>query len=370
MVNGVNSEPLYAVGLDVGGANTKACLVKVGSGRIKEVKVVSTYFPIWKRGKDELPKVLQQLKELLLQGFEAGVVGVTMTAELSDAYFCKREGVHHVLNSVKSVFPEDVISVIDCDGRLLSVDEAKADPLRVAAANWMATASMVSKLVPTCLVVDVGSTTTSIIPIAYGKPIAIGKNDLEKLACGELIYTGALRTNLAAIINRVPVKGMMVRVSSELFATTADVHLVLNHISMEDYTCDTADGRGKSRLECLARLSRVVCADIDMLDEGELLRLASFIYERQIDQIVEGVREVYERLKREAPNLEIPAVVAGIGRRFLAEEAVKRLGIRAIDLANLIGSEASKAAPSVGVAILAASSRVGEALWSSISSLR
>ena len=47
--------------------------------------------------------------------------------------------------------------------------------------------------------VDVGSTTADVIPIAAGRVAAAGRTDLDRLLAGELVYTGALRTNLAAI---------------------------------------------------------------------------------------------------------------------------------------------------------------------------
>ena len=78
-----------------------------------------------------------------------------------------------------------------------------------------------------CVVVDVGSTSASIIPIVNGQVVAKGKTDLEKLMCGELVYTGSLRTNVAAIVQSVPVKDGVAGVASELFALSADVHLIL-----------------------------------------------------------------------------------------------------------------------------------------------
>ncbi len=71
-----------------------------------------------------------------------------------------------------------------------------------------------------CIVVDVGSTSTSIIPIVEGRVAAEGRSDLEKLINGELVYSGVLRTNIAAIVNNVPVRGKVSRVSSEMFATS------------------------------------------------------------------------------------------------------------------------------------------------------
>ena len=53
---------------------------------------------------------------------------------------------------------------------------------------------------------------------------------------GELVYTGALRTDLSAILHEVDLDGVTCRVSSEYFATSADVHLVLGHITEDQYT--------------------------------------------------------------------------------------------------------------------------------------
>ena len=61
------------------------------------------YFPVWKEP-NKLTSVLMALKEKL--GVERlDALGVTMTAELSDAYQTKREGVQHILECVKKTFP-------------------------------------------------------------------------------------------------------------------------------------------------------------------------------------------------------------------------------------------------------------------------
>ncbi len=67
-------------------------------------------------------------------------------------------------------------------------------PLTVAASNWVATALVVADEVPDAILIDMGSTTTDIIPIVGGVVRAIGLTDPDRLASGELVYTGALRT--------------------------------------------------------------------------------------------------------------------------------------------------------------------------------
>jgi probable H4MPT-linked C1 transfer pathway protein len=221
---------------------------------------------------------------------------------------------------------------------------------------------MVAKHVKDAVVVDVGSTSTSIIPIINGAVAAEGKTDLDKLICGELIYTGSLRTNIASIVHSIPQKRGVCKVSSELFATSGDVHLILGHISPSDYTAETADGRGKTVQEAMARLARVVCADTEMLTKQEIADLASYIYEEQIKQITEGLTKVYLNTKSLSQQ-KIPVIVTGLGKDFLAHKAAEKLSIDCIiDLASLLPKEAVLATPAVGVAFMAASKHCGETI--------
>ncbi|MGQ9545376.1 MAG: hydantoinase/oxoprolinase family protein [Candidatus Bathycorpusculaceae bacterium] len=352
------------IGLDVGGANTKIAFLKVEYGIVETVKVASEYFPVWKRDKGGLPALLKRLRAEMAGPHGLDAIGVTMTAELSDAYTTKREGVYHVLDSVESAFLNRKIFVLDVNVNLISLNEARAEPLRVASANWAATGWMVSKIFNNCIVIDVGSTSTSIIPVLEGKVAAEGKNDLEKLINGELVYTGALRTNIAAIVNLVHVRGEIARVSSELFATSGDVHLILGNIKEADYTVDTADGRGKSRAEAIARLARIVCADNEMLSENEIVKIANYVYHKQVEQIADALKQVYERVKT-LKKQDFPIVITGLGRKFLAYEAAKVAGFEKInDLDELLGNEAALASPCVGVALMVASKLLGrDVVW-------
>ncbi len=348
------------MGLDIGGVNTKAAFISTQKDTVKTLKTAIEYFPIWKGGKDQLPQVLEKLRKLLVDSTTLDGVGVTMTAELSDIYWTKKEGVNHILDCVTQVFSDVPTFVLNVDAKLISIREARKKPLKVAAANWTATGWMVSQMIENCLIVDVGSTTTSIIPIVNGEIAADGKTDLEKLSNGELVYTGALRTNVATIVNYIPFRGGKTRVSSELFAQSGDVHLLLNHIKAEDCTVETADGRKMNRKEAMARLARVVCADIDLLSEQEVLDMARFIYGKQVEQIAEGLRQVYERMYQRIQD-DIPVVVTGLGRNFLARQAAETAGLnKVIDLGELLGVNAAFMSPSVGVALLTASRVEGE----------
>lgn len=338
------------LGFDIGGANTKAAYLQEKNGEVT-VRVASKYFPFWK-GTEKLSQVLMALK-LQLSVDKIDAVGVTMTAELSDAYQTKREGVLDILSQVERTFKLPV-EVLTSDAVLVSPQEAKAKPLLVASANWAATGWLVSQLLKEAVVVDVGSTSTSIIPILDGKVAAQGKNDLDKLICGELVYTGSLRTNLATIVHTVPIKSGVASVASELFSTSGDIHIILGNLTSADFTSETADGRGKTLPEARARLARLVCADSDLLSQQELSDLANFIWIAQIDQISEGLRKVYEYTKSRATG-QISVVVAGLGRDFLARKAAQKIGVDSIiDLDTIAPKQAVLATPAVGVALMAA----------------
>ena len=229
-------------------------------------------------------------------------MAVTMTAELADCFATKREGVAFVLDAFRTAFPDVRPWVYGVDGRFRSAEAARRRPHRVAAANWMASATLVARTFPDALFLDVGSTTTDVIPIVAGRVAARGRTDPARLRTGELVYTGALRTPVCAIVRSVPLRGRRCRVAAEHFAIAADVHLWLGRIEEGDYTCETPDGRGRSRAEAGARLARMVCADLEMLGPGDITAIAEHVARAQVRQIAAGLRQVMRRLGAACPR--------------------------------------------------------------------
>ncbi len=348
---------LMILALDVGGVNIKAASLKVEGEASRLFGAATYYFPIWRMGRERLPEALERVKQML--GVEPDVVALTMTAELSDAYQTKREGVGHIIASVTETYKKPV-KVLNSRSSLVSEEEALKSPLEVAGANWAATAWMAGQILKNCVLIDTGSTTTDIIPVVEGRPAAKGLTDLDRLRSGELVYTGALRTNLAAIAQRVPVKGSMIPVASELFATSGDIHLILRHIRPEEFTVETADGRGKSLEEAYARLARLVCSDIEMLDRKTLDGIARYIYRRQLEQIVRALRKVSSNMERSTKN----ALTIGIGRRFLARPAALKVGLKPFELTDILSLRAEVPEAALALALLLASSLLGvKPIW-------
>jgi (4-(4-[2-(gamma-L-glutamylamino)ethyl]phenoxymethyl)furan-2-yl)methanamine synthase len=327
------------IGWDIGGANIKAARLDGGG-----LRVAHESFPIWQR-KDDLAAVMQSIADRL---GPADRLGVTITAELSDAFRTKREGIGFVLDAVEHVYPDASPLIWGVDGRFHDVATARAQPLLVAAANWMATAVLVAQRVERGLLVDVGSTTTDIVPFADCRVLAEGRTDPERLMRGELLYTGAQRTTVCAIVQRVPLWDGWCSVASELFATAQDVHLLLGRLMPDQCDSPTADGRPASAAFAAERLARVVCADVEMIDRTAIDAIARHVADEQVDQISAALRQVIAR-----SGVSGPVIAAGAGA-FLATDAAERLGVEHVALADSLGAGASHAAPAAALALLLA----------------
>ena len=330
-------------GFDIGGANTDLAIIDFDGEEIKSIEVDFAYLPMWSNN-DDLSSVLVELIENICPVYEIDAVGISMTAELVDAYDTKKEGVLDVVKKCEETFSCPV-AYVGIDG-MLSKEEIQKTPLKAAAANWIATAQIATLISDNCIFIDTGSTTTDIIPIKDGKECAIGKSDFDRSATGELVYTGTLRTNLASFLDKVELNGKEYRVASELFAQTADVYRVLDLIEENDYVCDTFDGESKSKMDCAKRIARVVCADLEMLSMDDIIEMSKFIYQKQIEQIADGLNQVVKE-----QNLDL-IVVTGLGKDILDKKAAELLGLEVKSMGDILTDEQCVVAPAVGTAVM------------------
>ncbi len=337
---------LRIAALDIGGANVKACGPDGGA--------LTRPFELWRRP-GELAGFLGGLLETI---GPAECVAVTMTGELCDGFETKVDGVRSILESVREACDEassrPEILVWRTDRRLASLDEALRDPLPAAAANWLALACFAGRFAPRgrALLVDAGSTTVDIIPLEDGRPIPAGLTDTERLLSGELVYTGASRTPVAAVVRELPCRGRLCPVSSELFATTRDAYLILGLAAEDPGDPATADGRPATRAYARDRLARMVCADRETFGEDDALAAARHIVGAQAAQLRHAAATVEARAGGPPGTI----IVSGSGE-LLARCAVGAIeassASRIVSLAAELGAEASAAAPAVALASLA-----------------
>ena len=331
---------MSTLGWDIGGVNTK--VARVAGGAVLAVR--SSAFEL-----QHDPGALVRVLRDLAAGTGAGdrhTHAVTMTAELSQMFRTKRDGVQFVLDAVVAAFPGAPISVYAVDGRFLTVADACREPLLVAAANWTATARIAAQFLPDALLIDIGTTSTDIIPIVNGKVAAQGWTDPDRLASGELVYTGAVRTPVEAMAAFVPLEGRDVGLSAEGFALSGDVHVWRGDLEPADYSAPTPDRRPATREFARERLARAICADREMVDVSGVTAIADALAAAQADRIAAAIATVHAR----HPSLRT-AVTTGLGA-FIADRAARQAGLDVVSLASALGDDAARCAPAASVALL------------------
>src|SRR5262245_10659567 len=195
------------LGLDIGGANLKAAHSD-GVARLVP-------FALWKAPE----RLAEELLGLIASMPASDALAVTMTGELCDCFASKREGVNAILDAVEGRAKS--VRVWTNEGAFVDVPTARHEALKVASANWLALATFAGRLVPQgpAILLDMGTTTTDIVPLVNGRPAPFGWTDTDRLYSRELVYRGWRRTPLAVVGDPA--------LAAELFATMHDVCVVL-----------------------------------------------------------------------------------------------------------------------------------------------
>jgi probable H4MPT-linked C1 transfer pathway protein len=320
--------------LDVGGAN-----LKVADGRRV---AVSEAFPLWK----EPEALAAAIERLLREAPPAERIVATMTGELADCFRTKAEGVAAIVGAAQQAAGARDVRIYMTDGSLVSPSEAVRRPWEAAASNWHALARFVARWLPggNGLLIDIGSTTCDLIPLREGWPATQGKTDPDRLAAGELVYTGVWRSPVCAVLGELPWRDASCPVAQELFATTLDAYLMLGDLCEEPHNTSTADGRTATREYARERLARMICADREMFSEEDALTAARAIRDAQT-----------RRIAASRPLKTIPATVIVSGQgEFLARQVLEQVGFagQTISLADKLGAEISQVAPAHALAVL------------------
>ena len=335
---------MQIVGLDIGGANLKAASA--------QGQAVSRAFPIWRE-----PDRLGQELLILLGGLPAAdALAVTMTAELADCFPTRALGVRRILEAVDQIADGRPVVVWQTGGEFVEVAEAKELPELVAAANWHALATFSGRLAPTgeALLIDIGSTTTDLIPILDGLPVPWGLTDRNRLASHELVYTGVGRTPVCSLASEVTLGDRRVGLAAELFATTGDVYLLSGDRDEDALCLDTADGRPDTLTDAARRLARMLCCDAEEISKEELIDVAGQIATIQLDRLGSAVQRVIG-LSQQGPGLDT-VLVSGSGS-FLARRVVEShrdlAEARLVDLTECFSGDVATAACAFAIARLA-----------------
>lgn len=301
------------IGLDIGGAHLKAALFDE-AGIVRDLDQWPC--PLW-QGLDRLDAAIAAVLARWGQPHRAVA---TMTGELADLFEDRADGVRRIIAATRAALPSAGLDVFAGPLGLIPADAATERPEAVASANWYATA-LLAAAAGEGILMDIGSTTTDIVPLAGGGPRHVGYSDAERLESGELVYTGVVRTPVMAVARAVPLAGRRRTLMAELFATMGDVHRLTGTLPEGADQYPTADGRDHGIEASAQRLLRMVGDDLGSATPAAARRLARHLAERQLRQIEDALDQVLSRMP-EADGA--PLVGAGVGRGLVRRLAERR----------------------------------------------
>ncbi|MET0081351.1 MAG: hydantoinase/oxoprolinase family protein [Candidatus Thiodiazotropha lotti] len=338
------------LGWDLGGAHTKAALI-TDQGRVDSVMQIAC--PLW-QGLEHLETSIDKVVG------ELGEVGglkhaVTMTGELVDLFPDRTTGVSALIDTMTQRFPQADLAVFSGGSEFLDCQRAKSSALQVASANWLATGAWVANQLPEGLLIDVGSTTTDLIPFADKQVLLEEGSDHHRLVEQTLVYTGIVRTPLMAIAAKVPFTGEWVDLMAEHFATTADIYRISGELPEGADLLPSADNGEKSIDGSERRLARMLGLDADASNRAGWKRVAEYLAEQQLRLVQDACERL---LSRPSLSSNAPLVGAGSGR-FLIKRICRRLNRPYVGIESLfpcdesIAFKVAECAPAVAVASLA-----------------
>ena len=296
----------FCIGFDIGGANLKVAATDHTAHQAS--------FPLWK-GPEKLASRLAELRAAYPTDAR---IGVTMTGELADCFDSKQTGVRQIVNSCLEAFGADA-QFYQTDGRFVSANFAIENWLKTAASNWHALATWVALKNENGFLIDIGSTTTDMIPFQNGKPFSTGTTDLGRLTNHELVYTGVGRSPISCILNSIDDQNdNKLHLAQEVFATMQDAYLLGGHIPANPNNKNTADGRPLTKLNSQRRIARLLCADPGELQNAEIEHIVTASIESQKRLLTSCLSQLLEKQR----NIPHNFYVSGEGD-WLAETVIK-----------------------------------------------
>jgi len=325
--------PPPILGIDIGGANLKYART--------DARARAFPFAMWKHPQQVASTITHHIEQHYSDSDLAGVA-ITITGELADCFADRGEGVQHLVDqamrSARTLGLEHVL-FYGVDGEFHSPTSATQNPDLIAAANWHALATYVAnEFTPNGLLIDIGSTTTDIIPIEDGRVATDAKTDHERLAEGSLVYVGCRRTPVCALTQQLTLDGRIVPVMNEWFATIDDAMLVLQQVDEDSENDDTSDGRPRTKLAAANRLARMIGLDHRSVTLSQASQLADQVLYAARDRIAHAVA---------ALDHGQTMVISGHGPGLL-----NRSHRKTISLPQRLGEDVSRCAPAYAVARL------------------
>lgn len=364
--------PGQHLGMDIGGANLKVCLISVAADGSWEVDTKSLPFAMWQKPEQLTATILNAVRSLsTLASAHFESCTITMTGEIADCFPSKQQGVRSIVDSCAEAMASWQLSPrfyaqveaaspspqtgSEPSFRLHDTATAQQNWLAVAASNWHAVANLIRQCLfasgqypyAGCLLLDLGSTTLDLTHLsAAALPFA---SDWQRIQAGQLVYTGVGRSPMACQLPRFhTMDGLSLPLAQELFATARDTYLITGDVEPADDDRNTADGRPATVAMARQRIARMLCSDVSELPPSLIDQIADQAKSHQMSLVSQAIER---QVGPQHPTRL--ALCCGEGE-FLLQQVLQRdfPQIAAVSMSQQLPLEISAVAPAFAVAYL------------------
>lgn len=336
---------MKVLGLDVGNAKLKLCLID-SPGDLAQARVVWDSLPIpysenrscdFEQGIPFNLALFSHLNELDLDSLD--LIVVCSSQAYSFPVF--HQGVTHLAHLLQELLTPVPVYFIRTDGVLTPTQDLlqslPEDLYAYVLTNFFGSAYLGSKLIRNGLAIDIGTTTTDIIPIIEGQidPVGLAHPQHYLKFRSEryrINWLGLTIIPLVSLAERVHIGSHSYQMVGRDYRTEL-VFSVLGQVQ-PDLISRHAYGHVFPEPEDAARrLAQIAGLDAFLHTHEEVIAIAQFFYERLLVKVTEAIQAVTSETFANIESLEV--ALFALGEEALAKPAVLRAGFQPQQLRHL-----------------------------------
>jgi uncharacterized hydantoinase/oxoprolinase family protein len=307
----------------------------------------------------------------------------TDASEINSVIFCSggayymfksfAEGMRYTGAILKMIFPRQPVFFIRCDGELFKLNDVFELPDSEASAfactNYLGTAILAGKTFNEGLAIDMGTISTSIIPILNGKidPVAAYNPAgyvQHRYTTGKHVWYGVMHTPLTYITQQAKTK----RTVYNLILRSCTTNTLCSLLNIVDPGVANAHVQENSRISdteiSFIRMAETLGLDINSISRDELLEAATDIYYQFLYKLGEIIRNITGSMNyHNFDNLKVLAT--GLGQQAFIIPALVSSGFNRSQIITVGEDKQSNlwtAASVYGLALLALEKIIGESI--------
>lgn len=327
---------IKVLGLDIGNAKTKLCLIEYENDLSNsQVFWQSVILPFTKDRKNDFEKGIPLNIELFLLSLgtlSEDLKGVVVCCSHSYSYSEFHESITHLVSILENYFKEIPCFLIDAHGKLTSIKEISSLTIQqlyaFALTNFVGSAYLGSKLVHHGLSLDIGTTTTDIIPIIDSQieSIAMEPEDYLKFRYQNqrINWLGLTMTPLSMLSNTLTFNNHNYQIVPSRYRSDLLIS-ILNSVDSELMSRHAYFNHFPSPEKARTDLAHFIGLDRYLVSQEELTEMAKFLYQTLVDEVSQRIQMVAKNTFSQDLS-ELKVAIFALGENALAKPALLKAG--------------------------------------------